>query len=144
MVAKAYRIDSPTAVIGELAKELQKKYGDEALAVMAPILREYGFHSGRRLKKKLADRDFAGRVEGWLEPIIKTGLCEVVEKGPAHVAIRGTDCPLNLEGTNRALCDACMCIDEGLVSALAEKEITLRIERSMARGDDACAVHFAI
>lgn len=144
MVAKAYKIDSPTAVIGELAKELQKKYGDEALAVMAPILREYGFQSGRRLLKKLADREFADRVEGWLDPIIKAGLCEVVEKGPTHVAIRGTDCPLNLGGTNRALCDACMCIDEGLVSALAEKEITLSIERSMARGDDACAVRFAI
>lgn len=144
MVAKTYEIDSPTAVIGELAKELQKKYGDEALEIIAPILRKYGLHSGRRLMKKLADKNFADRVEGWLEPIIRTGLCEVLEKGPEHVAIRGTDCPLNLEGTNRALCDACMCIDEGLVSALAGKEITLRIERSMARGDDACMVRFSI
>lgn len=144
MAAKTYKIDNATAVIGELAKELQKKYGDEALAVMAPILREYGFNTGRRLLKKLADRDFAGRVEGWLQPIISAGLCEVVDKGPTHVAIRGTDCPLNLEKTNRALCDTCMCIDEGMVSALAEKDITLRIDRSMARGDDACAVRFSI
>lgn len=144
MVPKSYKIDSPTAVIGELAKELHKKYGDEALDVMAPILREYGLHSGRRLMKKLADKDFADRVEAWLDPIIKTGLCEVIEKGPAHVAIRGTDCPLNLENTSRAHCDACMCIDEGLVSALAEKEITLRIDRSLARGDNACQVRFSI
>jgi hypothetical protein len=144
MAAKTYKIDSATAVIGELAKELQKKYGDEALEVMAPILREYGVHSGRRLLKKFADKDFADRVEAWLQPIISAGLCEVTEKGPAHVAIRGTDCPLNLEGTNRALCDTCMCIDEGMVSALAGKEITLNIDRSMARGDDACVVRFSI
>jgi hypothetical protein len=37
-----------------------------------------------------------------------------------------------------------MCIDEGLVSALAEREITLKIDRSMARGDDACLVRFSI
>ena len=144
MVVKTYKIDSPTAVIGELARQLQSKYGDEALEIMAPILREYGLHSGRRILKKFPDRDLAGRVEGWLEPLIRTGLSEVVEKGLRHVAIRGTDCPLNLEGTNRALCDTCMCIDEGLVSALAEKEITLKIERSMARGDDACLVRFSI
>ena len=143
MAAKTYKIDSATAVIGELAKELQKKFGDQALEIMAPILREYGLHSGRRLLKKLAERDFAGRVAGWLEPVIAAGLCEVVEKGPAHVAIRGTDCPLNLEGSNGALCNTCMCIDEGLVSALGEKEVTLRIERSMARGDNACLVRFS-
>ncbi|TRZ92255.1 MAG: hypothetical protein D4R84_12655 [Rhodocyclaceae bacterium] len=144
MVAKTCKIDNPAAVIGALAKELHGKYGDEVLDVIAPILREYGFQSGHRLMKKLADRVFADRVEAWLEPIIRTGLCEVIEKGPAHIAIRGTDCPLNLEETTGALCDACMCIDEGLVSALAEKDITLRIERSMARGDDACLVRFSI
>jgi hypothetical protein len=37
-----------------------------------------------------------------------------------------------------------MCIDEGMVSALAGKEITLIIDRSMARGDDACVVRFSI
>ena len=144
MTTKAYKIDNPTAVIGELAKQLQKKYGDEALALMVPILREYGFHSGTRLAKKLADRDFGGRVEAWLEPLTKAGLSEVVEKSPSHVAIRGTSCPLNLEGTSRALCDACMAIDQGLVSALAEHEITLSIEKSMARGDDCCSVRFTI
>ena len=142
MVAKTYKIDNATAVIGELAKALQKKYGDEALAVMAPILKEYGFNTGRRLMKKLADKDFGGRVGAWLEPIIAAGLCEVIEKSPAQVAIQGTDCPLNLEGSNGALCDACMRIDEGLVSALAEKPVTLKIEQSLARGDASCRVRF--
>ncbi|MFA7280635.1 MAG: L-2-amino-thiazoline-4-carboxylic acid hydrolase [Sterolibacterium sp.] len=143
-MTKTYKIDSATAAIGEMARQLQKKYGDEALAIIAPILREYGLHSGQRLVKKLADRDLAGRVEGWLEPIIKAGLCEVIVREPTHVAIRGTDCPLNLEGTNDALCNTCMRIDQGLVSALAEKEITLKIEKSLARGDGACEVHFSI
>jgi hypothetical protein len=144
MTAKAYKVDNPTAVIGELAKKFQEKYGEEALELFKPILREYGFNGGTRLRKKMADKGFADRVEGWLEPIIKTGLCEVIEKGPAHITIRGMACPLNLEGSNQALCDACMCIDEGLVSALAEKDILLKIDKSMARGDDCCLVRFLI
>lgn len=144
MADQEHKIDSLTAVIGELAKQMQKKYGDEALDLFVPILKEYGSHAGKRLTKKMADRDFPARVAGWLEPLIKSGLSEVVEGDPAHVAIRGRACPLNLEGTNRALCDACMAIDQGLVSALAENEITLRIEQSMARGDNSCLVHFSV
>ncbi|OHC68065.1 MAG: hypothetical protein A2045_10100 [Rhodocyclales bacterium GWA2_65_20] len=144
MADQEHKIDSLTAVIGELAKRMQKKYGDEALDVFVPILKEYGFHAGTRLAKKMADRDFPDRVAGWLEPLIKSGLSEVVEHDPTHVTIRGRACPLNLEGTNRALCDACMAIDQGLVSALAENEISLRIEQSMARGDNACVVHFSV
>ena len=144
MSTNVYKIDSPTAVIGELAKIFQEKYGAEALALFKPVLREYGFHTGSRLRKKMADKNFTDRVESWLEPIMKTGLGEVVEKGPAHITIRGTNCPLNLDQTNGDLCDTCMCIDEGLVSALAEKEITLRIDQSIARGDQCCLVTFAM
>jgi hypothetical protein len=144
MSAKNYKINNPTAVIGELAKKFQEKYGEEALAVFRPVLREYGFHAGSRLREKMSDKSFADRVEGWLEPIIKKGRCEVVEKGPTHVTVKGTACPLNLEGSNHALCDACMSIDIGLVSALAEKEITLKIDKSMARGDECCLVRFLI
>lgn len=142
MADKAYRIDSPTAVIGELAKQLQQKYGDEALALFGPILKEYGFHSGSRLARKLADQDFPERIEAWLEPLVKTGQSEVVEKSPQRVSIRGTFCPLNLEGSNGLLCDTCMRIDEGLVSALAGKPVTVKIEESMARGDARCSVTF--
>ncbi len=144
MADKEYKIDNLTAVIGELAKQMQRKFGDEALEVFIPILKEYGLHAGNRLAKKMADRDFPDRVAGWLEPLIKAGFSEIVERDPAHVTIRGTACPLNLEGTNRALCDACMSIDQGLVSALAESQITQRIEKSMARGDNSCLVHFSV
>jgi hypothetical protein len=144
MSTKAYKIDSPTAVIGELAKIIQEKYGAEALALFKPVLREYGFHAGSRLRNKMADKNFTDRVEGWLEPSVKAGRSEVVEKGLAHIKVRGRNCPLNLERTNRDLCDACMCIDEGLVTALAEKEVTIKIDQSMARGDQCCVVTFAM
>jgi hypothetical protein len=38
MADKTYRLDTPTAVIGELAKQMQKKYADQALQIFRPIL----------------------------------------------------------------------------------------------------------
>ena len=143
MLTKTYKIDNPTAVIGELAKILQKKYGQEVLDLFKPVLREYGYHAGVRLRKKMADKGFAERVEEWMAPYIKTGHCAVLEKGPDHVVVRGTICTLNLEGSNQALCDTCMSLDEGLLYALAEKAITIDIKKSMARGDECCLVRFS-
>lgn len=142
MSAKAYKIDNPMAVIGELAKKMQEKYGDEALSVFSQVLQEYGFHAGIRLKNKMEQKGLADRVEAWLAPIIAAGLCEVVEKGTGRVTVKGWNCPLNLEGSNQGLCDACMSIDIGLVSALAEQEIKLTVIKSMARGDAYCMVSF--
>lgn len=143
MSDKTRKIDSPTAVIGALAMQFQAKYGDEALEIFKPILREYGRHAGSRLARKLADKAFPERVEAWLEPLTRQGLSEVeLTEDPSRVTIRGTDCPLNLEGSNKAVCDACMAIDEGLVSALAGHEVTMHIAQSMARGDARCVVHF--
>jgi len=143
MSTKVCKIDNPNAVIGELAKRFQEKYGLDALDLFKPVLREYGYHAGVRLRKKMTDKGFAERVEGWMAPYIKTGYCSVLEEGPDHVMVRGTDCTLNLEGSNQALCDTCMSIDEGLLSALAEKEISIDIIKSMARGDECCLVRFS-
>lgn len=143
MTEKTPRIDSPTAVIGALAIQFQARYGDEALEIFKPILREYGRHAGERLARKLADKAFPERVEAWLEPLTRQGLSEVERTtDSSRVTIRGTDCPLHLEGSNKALCDACMAIDEGLVSALAGHPVSMRIAQSMARGDARCVVHF--
>jgi len=144
MPEKTYAIDSSLAAIGELAKELQKRYGDEPLSLLRPILREYGFHAGSRLRKNMEDKSFPDRVEAWMTPLIRKGLAGVVEKGPEHIRITGTDCPLNLEGTNRALCEACMGIDEGVIAALGGCEVTLSIEKSLACGDECCQVLYGL
>lgn len=142
MPKKAYAVDTALAVIGELARELQNRYGDEPLSLFHPILREYGFHAGERLRETMEERTFPDRVEAWMAPLIRKGLAGVVEKGPGHIRIRGTNCPLNLEGTNRVLCEACMGIDEGVAAALAGRDVTLTIEKSLAWGDDCCQVFY--
>jgi methionine aminopeptidase len=143
MSSKQCKLDNPTAVIGELAKRLQAKYGDEVLTVFGDVLKEYGYQSGLKLSKKMTNVSFPERITTWLEPFIKTGKSEVVEMKTDLVTMKGHDCPLNLEGSNRKLCEALMKIDVGLASALAGKDIILKIEKSLACGDEHCLVTFS-
>lgn len=144
MCAKQYKLDNPTAVIGELARRLQARYGDEVLSVFRDVLGEYGRQSGAKLRKKMADMSYPERVIGWLEPFIRNNTAQIVDSKPGSVTVKAHDCPLNLEGSNEALCNSLMRLDEGLVSALAEHNISLTIEKSLARSDEHCLVTFAL
>lgn len=137
------KLDNPLVVIGELAKRLQARYGDEVLAVFADVLKEYGYQSGLKLNNKMNHLSFPERMTGWLDAFIKTGKSEVVEIKPDAVTMKGYFCPLNLAGSNRTLCEYLMKIDEGLVEALAEKEVTIEIKKSLACGDEYCLVTFS-
>ena len=143
MTSKQRKLDTLSAVIGELAKLLQAKYGDEVLSVFQDVLKEYGYQSGLKLSKKMTNLSFSDRITAWIEPFIKKGQSEFVEIEADFVTLKGHDCPLNLEGTNRELCESLMKLDEGLVSALAENEISMRIEKSRACGDEHCLVTFS-
>lgn len=143
-MSKQYKLDSPTAMIGELAKRLSAEYGDGVLPIFREVLKEYGYQTGIKLRKKMVDLDFPGRVTGWMEPIIKAGKCEIIRVEKDWVTVRGCECPLNLEGSSKNLCDNLMGIDEGLVSALAEKDVTVEIEKSLACGEEYCLVNFIV
>lgn len=145
MTGKKYKVDNPTAAIGELAKELYKKYGEEVFSVLVPVLSDYGFNLGMKLQKKMADASFSNRVIAWLEPGIKAGVVEIMEKGDNFVKTKGTFCPLNLKNSGRPVCENLMAIDEGIVSALAGgRKVKYVIEKTMAQGDPYCLCTFII
>lgn len=145
MSGKKRKVDNPTAVIGEMAKELYGKYGKEVFPVFTPVLMDYGLNVGARLKKKLADASFPDRIRIWLDAGIKAGLVEIVEQGDKFVKTKGLFCPLNLDGSGRIVCENLMKIDEGIVTALADgRKVSLAIEKTVAQGDPYCLVTFSI
>jgi hypothetical protein len=144
MNSKHYKLDNLSAVIGELAKRLQIKYGNEALSIFREVLEDYGYQCGTKLRGKMLDLSFPDRVTGWLNSFFENGQAEVVEKKSDRVTVKGFKCPLNLEGSNRVLCEALTMLDVGLVRALAEEDITLKIEKSLSCGDECCLATFAL
>lgn len=143
MSHKVYEIDNPTAVIGELAKAFCESYGEESLAVFVPICKRYGYNLGLKMRDNMEGLSFPDRVAAWLAPGIRAGVAEIIEGCDSRVKIKGSYCPLNLQGSKRIVCERLMSIDEGLVSALAEKDISVTIEKTMAQGDQYCLVSFS-
>ncbi|MBC7196278.1 MAG: hypothetical protein H5U39_03380 [Deferribacterales bacterium] len=137
-------IDNPLVVISELAKNIYEKYGDEALFLFGPILKQYGFNSGLKIKQKVEKATFADRVKAWLEEGLKSGQSQIVEVGDSYIIIKGYQCPLRLENSGRILCEVLMNIDVGIVSALAGKDINIKINKTLAQGDEYCLVTFYI
>jgi len=142
MHSKPNRLDNPVAVVGELAKRLHARYGDDILPVFSDVLREYGYHIGVKLAKGMAGLSFAERVIRWLDMFLRTGQAVIVRQDDRGVVVKGYHCPFNLEAGDRALCKALMAIDAGLVSALAEGDSDLLIEKSLVNGDDCCLISF--
>jgi predicted ArsR family transcriptional regulator len=143
MSSKPYKLDNPIAVVGELAKRLHARYGDDVLPIFSEVMKEYGYHSGTKLAKRMPGLSFPDRVAGWLESLIRSGEADIVQKDDKRVVVKGHNCPLNLEGDNRTICEALMRFDTGLVGALADSPVALKIEKSLARGDDFCLVSFS-
>ena len=142
MSSNPYKLDNPIAVVGELAKRLHERYGDDVLPIFSEVMKEYGYHSGMKLAKRMPGLSFPDRVAGWLESLIRIAEAEIVHQDGNRVVVRGHNCPLNLEGDNRTICEALMRFDAGLVGALADSPIALKIEKSLARGDECCLVSF--
>jgi len=136
------RLDNPVAVVGELAKRLHARYGDDILPVFSEVLREYGHHIGVKLAKGMAGLDFTERVIRWLDMFLRTGQAVIVRQDDLGVVVKGYHCPFNLEAGDRTLCKALMAIDAGLIGALAEGDSDLVIEKSLVEGDDCCLISF--
>ena len=144
MPKQEYTIDNVMAAVGALAREVQHRYGDEALTLFEPVMKKYGFHSGTRLQKKLGDIPFPDRIVAWLEQIIRAGLCEIIAQNSSSVTLKGYYYPLCLEGGGRTLCDRLMSFDKGFVTGLAGQDAHVTVYSTRAQGDSCCHVKFSL
>jgi predicted hydrocarbon binding protein len=144
MPEREHTIDNAMAAVGALARELQRRYGDDALTLFEPIMREYGLHSGTRLRKKLGDIPFPERIVAWLEQSIKEGLCEIIAKNSSSVTLKSYYCPLGLDKGGRTLCDRLMSFDKGFITGLAGQDAHVTVYSTRAQGDSCCHVKFSL
>ncbi len=134
------RIDLQT-LQGKLCVALYEKAGDEGLRVIEEIYGEYGYKVGLGLKEKWKPEDLFEASKQFEKMTNEADL-------PSKVEVKGNEahwtayrCPFSLQNTYRQVCEAAMAMDREIFRALLGLEkgqIEIRIQKSVAAGDDFC------
>ena len=122
---------------------LYRKFGDEGLALISEMSREYGLSVAERARKRLDNNDLHS-VGQYLMRIFNTvgrgqsTSIEPFEETPTRISIRVTRCPLNFDIP--AMCRAHTTMEKTVVETL-NPSLTYRIGKSIPAGDSYCE-HF--
>jgi hypothetical protein len=118
---------------------LHNRFGDEGLAMITEMSREYGKTIIPRAKKALGNNDIES-VASYLLRIFRTvewdvDKIRVVSSSPEKIVIRVEDCPLHF--SKPELCIAHTTMEKTVVEGL-NPELTYVIGRSIPKGDSFC------
>ena len=125
-------------------KAFYRKYGKEALPVIAGVMDQTGADWGKIMQQMSADRTMQSVAQLWLASGAAMGMgTEIVKVSDHSMHYQQSHCALGLEGTSRELCEAMMNIDRRRVSTFLGQEIDMNILKTRAAGDDKCEVVFS-
>jgi hypothetical protein len=128
---------------GMLIKAFYKKFGKEALPVIAEVCQKQGKALGLKIKQKLPDNRLP-TVAGAFSKSYDPKDIKVVEVSDSKFQIQGTKCPFGLENTSKELCEAVMEIDAEYFRTAVNDNIKLKIEKTVAAGDKYCDTIYII
>jgi hypothetical protein len=129
--------------IGALSKAFYKKYGDEALPIIAEVMGGYGAESAKMAQNRLKGKGMkmVGELFGMYEMLDIFKTMEIIELSDDVMHMKSSPCPWGLEGATRDLCEI---IDKtmwkAVVSTLLGQESEVKILRTVATGDENCEV----
>ena len=118
---------------------LYRKFGEEGLALIAEMSREYGMSVAKRAKARLSNNDLASVAE-YLLRIFDTvargrDLIATVEKNEDRVVIKVNRCPLGFDKPE--MCRAHTTMEKTVVEEL-NPSLDYRIGKSIPTGDNCC------
>lgn len=139
-----YPASSSQEVMGSLARALYEKGGAKSLKIIESVFKRYGRAQGRAMKEKIACGDFVSAVKGFFGPALKSfpPRAEFVELSENRLVLRAFTCRMGIQGAGGDLCRAIMELDRAMIGQMAGRELDMRIEKSLAAGDDCCLVKF--
>lgn len=134
---------NPIEAQGLLIKAIYERFGQEALPIIKDICARQGFSLGLKIKDKLPDNKLS-TVAAAFTKSFDQNLVKVISVSDESFHIRGTKCPFGLENTSRELCEAVMSIDREYFRAAVSEKIDLKINKTVAAGDDYCDTSYKI
>ena len=122
---------------GMLIKTFYKKFGKEALPIIAEVCKIQGRALGLKIKQKVPDNRLSTVANAFSKSYNPDDI-NVVEVSDTKFQIQGNKCPFGLENTSRELCEAAMEIDAEYFRTAVSKDIQLKIIKTVAAGDKYC------
>jgi predicted hydrocarbon binding protein len=131
-------------LIGDLSSAFYKKYGKDALSIIAAVSARSGAESAKIVQKMMPVKSMKDVAEMYKMMMSMMGeKMEIVKVSDDMLDFKISHCPVCLEGTSQELCEAMMNSDKKMVSTLLGKQINTKITKSLAAGDKYCEVIYS-
>ena len=131
--------------IGALGKAFYKKYGKEALPIIAEVASRSGEGAGKAMRETVPVKDMKAFGEHFRMTNSMPGIdMEIVELSDKVLHWKVSSCSLGFEGTSRELCEANMNQDRKKISVFLGKDVDMKIIKTVAAGDRECEVIFSV
>jgi len=131
-------------MVGDLCSAFYKKYGKDALPIIAKVSAKYGAPYAKIVQQMMPVKSMKDIGEMYKMMTAMMGEeMEIVKLSDDVIHFKMSHCPMCIEGTSQELCEAMMNSDKKMVSTLLGKEISIKVPKSVAAGDKYCEVIFS-
>ncbi len=131
--------------LGVVCSEFLEEFGEKAKGIIARICHQRGMAIGKLLEAKLEENSFENAVHAFVNASKKSAAPAIlVSLTPDKAVLQGTGCPLGLNDRGRPICETMMAVDQGILERASHKNLTYKVEKTVAQGDDHCEVIFEV
>lgn len=126
-------------MVGDLCNAFYKKYGKDALSIIATVSAKSGADSAKIVQKMMPVKNMKDIAEIYKMMMATMGeKMEIVKVSDDMLHLKMSHCPMGISGTSVELCKAMMSSDKKMVSTLLGQQIDIKILNSLAGGDKCC------
>ena len=131
-------------MLGDLSSAFYKKYGKDALPTISAVSTKYGAPNAKLVQKMMPIKNMKDIAELYKMMFGMIGeKFEILKVSDDTLHFKVSTCPMCIQGTSLALCEAMMKTDKEMVSTLLNKPINIKVTKSIAAGDKYCEVNFS-
>jgi predicted hydrocarbon binding protein len=126
-------------LVGDLSSAFYKKYGKDALPIIAKVSAKFGADSAKIVQKMMPVKNMKDFAEVYKMMMASMGeKLEIVKVSDEVFHFKTSHCPMGLEGTSQELCEAMMVSDNKMLSTLLGQKVETKLLKSLPAGDKCC------
>ena len=126
-------------MLGDLSAAFYKKYGKDALPIIAKVSGKFGADSAKIIQKMMPVKNMKDFAEVYKMMMASMGeKLEIVKVSDEVFHFKTSHCPMGLEATSQELCEAMMTSDNKMLSTLLGQKVETKLLKSLPAGDKCC------